>query len=133
LQEGRATGPLEGGNLALLCSLIGTPYSARFDGAILVLEDINEPLYRIDRMLRQLILIGALGRLAGLCFGAFTERGDEGDDAPRSLDVLLREAAAHVHGPVASNAPVGHVPDQWTLPLGARAELSTERGLVLAS
>ena len=132
LQEGQATGPLEGGNLALLCSLIGTPYTARVDGAILVLEDVYEPLYRIDRMLRQLMLAGMLGRLAGLCFGSFTARGDEGDAGARSLDVLFQEAAAHVRGPVVSNAPVGHIPDQWTLPLGARAELSPARGLVLA-
>jgi muramoyltetrapeptide carboxypeptidase len=133
LQEGRAVGPLEGGNFALLCSLLGTPYAARLDGAILVLEDVNEPLYRIDRMLRQLILSGALGRVAGLCFGAFTHRGDESDAAPRSLDVLFSEAAAHVRGPVVSNAPVGHIPDQWTLPLGAGAELSPARGLVLVA
>jgi len=131
LQEGHAAGPLEGGNLALLCSLIGTPYAARLDGAILVLEDVNEPLYRIDRMLRQLILTGALGRLSGLCFGAFTDRGDESDAAPGALDVLFAEAAAHVRGPVVSSAPVGHVPDQWTLPLGGRAELSPDRGLAL--
>jgi muramoyltetrapeptide carboxypeptidase len=132
LQEGHAAGPLEGGNLALVCSLIGTPYAARLDGAILVLEDVNEPLYRIDRMLRQLILTGTLGRLAGLCFGAFTDRGDESDAAPGALDVLFAEAAAHVRGPIVSNAPVGHVPDQWTLPLGGRAELSPDRGLALA-
>src|SRR5438270_482364 len=96
LQEGSASGPLEGGNLALICSLLGTPFAPRFDGAILVLEDVNEPLYRIDRMLRQLVLSGALARVAGLCFGAFTDRGDERDAAPRSLDVLFREAAAHV-------------------------------------
>jgi muramoyltetrapeptide carboxypeptidase len=132
LQEGDAGGPLEGGNLALLCSLLDTAYSARFDGAILVLEDVSEPLYRIDRMLRQLILSGALARVAGLCFGAFTDRGDESDAAPRSLDVLFREAAAHVRGPVVCDVPCGHIPDQWTLPLGARAELSRSRGLVLA-
>lgn len=132
LREARAVGRLEGGNLALICALLGTPYTARFDGAILVLEDVNEPLYRIDRMLRQLILSGALERIAGLCFGAFTERGDEGDSGSRSLDVLFSEAAAHVRGPVVSNAPIGHVPDQWTLPLGAHAELAPARGLVLA-
>jgi muramoyltetrapeptide carboxypeptidase len=132
LQEGDAGGPLEGGNLALICSLLDTAYSARFDGAILVLEDVSEPLYRIDRMLRQLILSGALARVAGLCFGAFTDRGDESDAAPRSLDVLFREAAAHVRGPVVCDVPCGHIPDQWTLPLGARAELSRSRGLVLA-
>jgi muramoyltetrapeptide carboxypeptidase len=133
LREGHAAGRLEGGNLALLCSLIGTPYAARVDGAILVLEDVNEPLYRIDRMLRQLILGGVLERLAGLCFGAFTERGTESDATPRSLDVLFMEAAAHMMGPVVSNAPIGHIPDQWTLPLGARAELSPSRGLALAA
>ncbi|MEP7067507.1 MAG: LD-carboxypeptidase, partial [Gemmatimonadota bacterium] len=132
LQEGSASGPLEGGNLALICSLLGTPYSARFDGAILVLEDVNEPLYRIDRMLRQLVLSGALARLAGLCFGAFTDRGDERDATPCSLDVLFREAAMHVRGPVVCDIPCGHIPDQWTIPLGARAELDRSRGLALA-
>jgi len=132
LQEGEAAGPLEGGNLALLCSLLGTLFAARLDGAILVLEDVNEPLYRIDRMLRQLVLCGALSRLAGLCFGAFTDRGDENDAAPRSLDVLFREAATYVRGPVVCDIPCGHVSDQWTIPLGARAELSRSRGLVLA-
>ena len=132
LQEGTATGPLEGGNLALICALLGTPYAARFDGAILVLEDVNEPLYRIDRMLRQLMLSGALARVAGLCFGVFTDRGDDRDAAPRSIDVLFREAATHVRGPVVSDVPCGHVPDQWTFPLGAPAALSRSRGLVLA-
>lgn len=132
LREGSAAGPLVGGNLALLCALIGAPYSAQFDGAILVIEDVNEPLYRIDRMIRQLILSGALARVAGLCVGSFTERGDETDDAPRSLDVLFEEAAAHVRGPVATGAPVGHLANQWTIPLGARAELSA-RGLALAT
>ena len=131
-QEGHATGPLVGGNLALLCALLGTPYAPRVDGAILVIEDVSEPLYRIDRMLRQLVLSGTLAALAGLCIGSFTDRGDERDDAPRSLDVLFEEAAAHVRGPVACNAPIGHVSEQWTIPLGARAELSAA-GLALAS
>jgi muramoyltetrapeptide carboxypeptidase len=132
VREGSVAGPLVGGNLALLCALIGTAYSAQFDGAILVIEDVNEPLYRIDRMIRQLILSGALASVAGLCVGAFTERGDETDDAPRSLDVLFEEAAVHVRGPVVTGAPVGHLADQWTIPLGARAELSA-RGLALAA
>ncbi len=133
LQEGATRGPLEGGNLALICALLGTPYAPRFDGAILVLEDVNEPLYRIDRMLRQLILSGALARVAGLCFGAFTDRGDESGAAPLSLDVLFREAATHVRGPVVSGIPIGHIPDQWTFPLGAPAELSRQSGLVFAA
>lgn len=132
LREGSATGHLEGGNLALLCSLLGTPFAPHFDGAILVIEDVNEPLYRIDRMLRQLILSGALSRIAALCIGAFTERGDESDAPTRTLEVLFMEASAQVHGPCISGTPVGHIADQWTIPLGARAELSVVGGLVLS-
>jgi muramoyltetrapeptide carboxypeptidase LdcA involved in peptidoglycan recycling len=84
-------------------------------------------------MLRQLMLSGALARVAGLCFGAFSERGDESEAAPRSIDVLFREAAIHVRGPVVCDVPFGHVADQWTFPLGARAELSPSHGLVLAT
>jgi muramoyltetrapeptide carboxypeptidase len=132
LRDGRAEGHLEGGNLALICALLGTPYAPRFDGAILVIEDVGEPLYRIDRMFRQLMLSGALARVAALCFGAFTERGDDADALPRTLDVILEEAAAQVHGPCIADVPLGHIADQWTLPLGARAELSATSGLALA-
>src|SRR5688572_27476993 len=62
LRKGRARGRLAGGNLALVSSLMGTPYSVDFDGAILILEDIDEAVYRVDRMLRQLVLSGALSR-----------------------------------------------------------------------
>jgi muramoyltetrapeptide carboxypeptidase len=132
LRTGKAAGPLEGGNLALICALLGTPYAARLDGAILVIEDVNEPLYRIDRMLRQLILSGALANVAGLVFGAFTERGDESDAAPWSLDVLFEDAAMHMRGPVITDVRFGHVADQWTLPLGAHVEISDSRTFALA-
>ncbi|MBA2440700.1 MAG: LD-carboxypeptidase [Thermoleophilaceae bacterium] len=121
LNDGRATGTLIGGNLALLCALIGTPFAARLDGAILVLEDVNEPAYRIDRLFRQLLLSGSLSRVSGIIFGAFTERG-ESDDSAR-LDSLLREIADTTGVPCIANAPVGHIANQWTFPIGATAEL----------
>lgn len=126
LRGGRATGRLEGGNLAIVTALIGTPYAARLDGAILVLEDVNEPVYRIDRMLRQLALSGALGRLRGLVFGSFTERGVDDDEGERPLVDVLREAAQLVGGPCLAGVPVGHLEDQWTLPLGATAVLDAD-------
>jgi muramoyltetrapeptide carboxypeptidase len=127
LRSGRARGILVGGNLALLSSLIGTPYAPSFDGAILVLEDVNEPVYRLDRMLTQLRLSGALGRLAGIAFGQFTEiPEDDGSNEGRPLLELLQEVADRCAVPCLADVPVGHVADQWTIPLGAVAELDAD-------
>jgi muramoyltetrapeptide carboxypeptidase len=128
LKAGRVQGVLSGGNLALLVSLLGTPYLHVPDGAILVLEDVHEPVYRIDRMLRQLRLAGVLARCAGLVFGAFTERGapDQAEPDGDTLECVLRETADAVDGPCLAGAPVGHVDEQWSWPLGARAELDAE-------
>ncbi|MEO6878640.1 MAG: LD-carboxypeptidase, partial [Gemmatimonadaceae bacterium] len=130
LHGGSARGRLVGGNLALVVSLMGTPYELSLDGAILVLEDVNEPVYRIDRMVTQLRLSGALERLAGIAFGRFTEIPDDGpDDGPeagRSLDDVLREVADHANVPCVANIPLGHIDDQWTVPLGATAQLNAD-------
>ncbi len=124
---GRTSGLLTGGNLALLAALVGTPYLYVPAGAILVLEDVNEPVYRIDRMFRQLRLAGVLSRCAGLVLGAFTERGgDASENGDSALERVLREAAEAVDGPCLAGAPVGHIDDQWTWPMGALAELDAE-------
>jgi muramoyltetrapeptide carboxypeptidase len=126
LRGGRASGRLEGGNLALVASLVGTPFAARLDDAILVLEDVNEPVYRIDRMLRQLKLAGSFARVRALVFGAFTERGDSDPTGDRPLDDVLGEAAQLVSGPCVAGVPVGHLDAQWTVPLGAMATLDAD-------
>ena len=72
LKGGQASGPLLGGCLSLLCSIIGTPYFPDMEGAILFIEDVNEAPYRVDRMLTQLRLAGVLGRIKGLIYGHFT-------------------------------------------------------------
>lgn len=126
LRSGRARGRLVGGNLALLAALTGTPYAPRYDGAILVVEDVNEAVYRLDRMFTQLRHAGALERLAGIAFGRFTDIPvDEGYEA-RPLDSLLAEVAESCGVPCLANIPLGHVPDQWTVPLGAMAELDAD-------
>ena len=127
LRPGRAAGRLVGGNLSLLAALAGTPYAPVYEDAILVLEDVGEPNYRIDRMLRQLALSGALSKLAGIAFGQFTEGSDPGDGNAGSLDSVLREAADIAAVPTLAGIPLGHVGEQWTIPLGARAELDAER------
>lgn len=126
LVAGQARGRLAGGNLALLTALAGTRYFPSLEGAILVLEDVNEPVYRIDRMLRHLRLMGALEDIAGLTFGAFTERGTEPDDEALPLAQVLEETAAAAGVPCLSGVPLGHIADQWTLPLGAMAVLDAD-------
>jgi muramoyltetrapeptide carboxypeptidase len=126
LLGGRAAGRLVGGNLALLAALAGTPYAPDYSGAILVLEDVGEAVYRIDRMLQQLRLCGSLDRVAGIAFGHFTEGTDPIDSALRPLDDVLREAADVAGVPALAGIPLGHVNDQWTIPLGAHAELDAD-------
>jgi muramoyltetrapeptide carboxypeptidase len=126
LHGGSAGGPLAGGNLAVLSALAGTPFAPQLDGTILVLEDVNESVYRLDRMLTQLRLSGALDRVAGIAFGQFTEIPLESNDG-RALDDLLGEVAARSGVPCIARIPVGHVADQWTLPLGRTATLDADK------
>lgn len=123
---GRAHGRLAGGNLALVSALMGTPFAPSLDGAILVLEDVNEAVYRIDRMLTQLRLSGALDRVAGIAFGQFTDIPDEPAGEERRLIDLLEEVAGRCGVPCLAGIPIGHIPDQWTIPLGAMAELGAD-------
>jgi muramoyltetrapeptide carboxypeptidase len=126
IRGGKAKGRLVGGNLALLTALAGTPYAPDYAGAILVIEDVNEAHYRIDRMMMTLHLSGALSGLAGLVFGRFTDIPTEFGDEEWSLDRVLGDAAARAGVPCVSNAPFGHIDEQWTLPLGALADLDAD-------
>jgi muramoyltetrapeptide carboxypeptidase len=133
LRGGLARGRLVGGNLALLCSLAGTEFAPSYDDAILVLEDVNEPVYRIDRMLTQLRLTGQLSRCKGIVFGQFTDipgNSPEESVGTRQLNDVLGEVAASLKIPCIVGAPIGHIADQWTFPLGANVELdANERTL----
>jgi muramoyltetrapeptide carboxypeptidase len=126
LRGGSATGRLAGGNLAVLTALCGTPFAPRLDGAILVLEDVNEAVYRLDRMLTQLRLSGALDRIVAIAFGHFSEIPDDETNEARSLDDLLSEVADQCGVPCVARIPVGHIDDQWTLPLGRTAVLDAD-------
>lgn len=126
LVGGKARGRLVGGNLALLTALIGTPYSPDYSGAILVIEDVNEAHYRLDRMLMTLSLSGALAGAAGIVFGRFTDIPKEFGDEEWSLERVLADTAARAGVPCVSGAPLGHIDDQWTIPLGAHAELDAD-------
>ncbi|MEO7085973.1 MAG: LD-carboxypeptidase [Gemmatimonadaceae bacterium] len=127
MRSGVARGRLAGGNLALLAALQGTPYAPNLNGAILVLEDVSEAVYRIDRMLTQLRLAGALSGLAGIAFGHFTEIQPDADGFSRTLNSVLQETADRCGVPCLTQIPLGHIDDQWTLPLGRDATLDVDK------
>ncbi len=118
---GVAAGRLIGGNLSLVASLVGTPYLPDPRGALLLLEDVGERPYRLDRMWTQLRLAGVLDAVAGIVFGEFT--GCEEKDAAYSSADVLRELAQALGKPCVAGFPVGHGDINLALPLGVRARL----------
>jgi muramoyltetrapeptide carboxypeptidase len=125
---GVATAPLVGGNLSLLAATIGTAVQLSPDGAILFFEEVGEPLYRIDRLLTQLRLSGTLDRVAGIFVGALSECPDAGANGLPTIPELLADRLGDLGIPVAYGFPFGHVPHNWTLPLGVRARFDASAG-----
>ena len=123
VRSGRAEGVLLGGNLALVCALVGTPYLPDLDGAILFLEEVGEPPYRIDRLFAQLKLAGILDRLGGLVLGGFTGAEPPADRPSLSLDAVLDDYTRDLSYPVARGLVYGHFNRKSTLPVGVRARL----------
>lgn len=126
VRGGRATGRLVGGNLALVSSLCGTPWAVNCRDAIVVLEDIGEATYRLDRMLTQLRLAGAFEGCVGVAFGHCTDCPDTTDDGARTIDAIVTELADALHVPALQGIPVGHISDQWTVPFGAIATMDAD-------
>jgi len=131
--EGPAEGPLLVANLTVATHLLGTPYLPELRGAILVLEDVGEQPYRIERMLTHWRLAGALQQLAGLGFGSFSNCVDhdrDGDPASHhfSVEEVLRERCCDLGIPVVAGLPVGHAPGNGALPLGVPARLDGRLG-----
>lgn len=128
LVPGVAEGRLVGGNLSLLQCLLGTPFQPDLDGALLFLEDVHEDLYRVDRMLAHLRMAGVLDRVAGIVVGRFTDMNRHMADGALGFDEVLATYFEPLGVPVAAGFPIGHVDDQWTLPVGTRARLDASNG-----
>ena len=120
LVAGKARGRLLGGNLSLVAATIGTPYAIEPEGAILLLEDVNEAPYRVDRMLSQLRLAGVLDKVSGVVLGSFTTKEP---DEPAKIDAILREYFGGLKVPVIIGFPAGHAPANATLPHGGLVEI----------
>lgn len=129
--RGRASGRLLGGNLTVLTALMGTGWLPDFTGAILFLEDVDEAPYRIDRMLTQLSLAGVLRKLAGLVFGQCTSCGATGPSyGGFTLSQVLEQHLRPLGIPAFQGAAIGHVANQFSLPLGVRAEIDADAGSI---
>lgn len=122
---GTARGPILVGTLAMICSLLGTPDLPPARGAIVLLEDVGEAPYRIDRMLTQLRAAGWLSGVAGVGCGSWEGCGPAGD-----VESVLRDRLGDLGVPVVTGLPFGHGPTQATLPLGADAVLDADRALL---
>ena len=127
---GTASGILLGGNLCLVAASIGTQDMPDLSGAILLLEDIDEPPYKVDRMLTQLRRTGVLRGLAGVALGQFTNCAD---GWPVRVTDVLADRLGDLGVPVLGGLRVGHGPGQLSVPLGVPARLDAAAGTLTAA
>ncbi|MCW6055745.1 S66 peptidase family protein [Pseudomonas fragariae (ex Marin et al. 2024)] len=128
---GSAQGLLLGGNLCILDTSVGTPFMPDLSGAILLIEEVNEPAYRVDRMLTHLGNCGILASLAGIAVGEFTPAANTGRTISPA-DVLL-ERLSSLGIPVLGGLPVGHGDLNQAVPLGTQAILDADAGTLLVA
>ncbi|MET4575538.1 LD-carboxypeptidase [Ottowia thiooxydans] len=118
--------PLWGGNLAVLVSLLGTPYFPQIKKGVLFLEDVGEHPYRIERMLSQLLLSGVLAQQQAIVLGQFTDYSLSSHDKGYSLAKVVEWLRGKLKIPVLTGLPFGHVPTKVLLPVGLHVELLVE-------
>lgn len=119
-------GRLWGGNLTMLCSLLGTPHWPRVEGGLLFLEDVNEHPYRVERCLLQLLQAGVLAQQKAVLLGSFSGWQKSPLDRGYDLKTMLTYVGQQAGVPVLTGVPFGHVPTKVTLPLGVETELVVE-------
>lgn len=126
IRSGSASGPVMGGNLATLNHLVGTPFEPDYSGCILLLEDIGEAPYRIDRMLTQMKMAGCFDRIAGVVAGSFIGCGDIG-----TVHQIIKTVFADLKIPVLAGFNFGHADPNMTIPIGLNARLDADAGMLL--
>lgn len=123
IAAGEAKGPLMGGNLTLLTTSLGTPYQPDLSGAILFVEDVGEPVYKVDRMLTHLKAAGLLDEINGFIFGRCTDCEKNVGENDFTMMEILDQHLKPLEIPVIYGADIGHEEDNFTLPLGIDARL----------
>ncbi len=131
-RTGKATGALVGGNLTLLSNVSGTPSQPNTKGKVLVLEDIGEYRYNVDRMMYNLKRAGWLENLAGLVVGSFSDARETDTPFGQTESEIIRNLVAEYDYPVCYDFPVGHQDENYALKMGIPHEFKvTPRGVSL--
>lgn len=144
LVEGRSLSPLKGtgwgggittgmllpANLTVATHLLGTPLQPNFDGVILALEDVTEAPYRIDRLLTQWRLSGALSKVRGIALGRFSRCEPPPNIPSLTLEDVLRDRLSDLGIPIVSNLPFGHDGCNAALPVGVLTQLDADQGIL---
>ena len=125
---GKARGELAGGNLTVLTALAGSPYLPDFRGKILFVEDVSEAPYRIDRMFSTLKLSGVLDQVAGVIFGECTDCDPGNGYGSLTLDQIFHDHLEPLGVPVYRGAMIGHIREQFIVPVGGRVEMDADAG-----
>lgn len=128
--SGKAEGRLIGGNLSVLTALQGTPYFPDIKGKILMLEDVGENIYRVDRMLTQLALGGHLSDCAGVVLGGWTDVDTDGGYGDFTLLDIFEQHFIPAGNPVFTGAMFGHIPEKRTMAVGCNVEINADEGTV---
>ena len=131
VKTGSATGPLIGGNLSMVNTLVGTKYFPKVDGAILFLEDTGEEIHNIDRMLWKLRAAGVFEKISGLVLGSFSKTKDSGTPYGFTFDEVLERNIHGLNIPVVTNAPFGHDDLLAAMPVGGMARLAVRRNSIV--
>jgi len=131
LAPGTAEGPLVGGNLTVLAHALGTPFAPDTRGTVLLLEDVGEETYRLDRLLHHLRLAGVFDGVRAVLLGSLEAPPTRRPFPPDSdLSKVLAEVLLPLRVPVVRGLPLGHLAGKWTVPLLGRAEVDTAAGRI---
>ncbi len=122
-------GNLVGGNLSIICSTIGTPYEVKFNNNILLVEDVNENPYAVDRMLSQLISCGKLKKLSAIIVGNFTNCNSKDDML--TVEYIIKEKLIPLNIPIIYGIKIGHDYPNITIPIGASFKFSSKDRLLI--
>jgi len=122
-RTGACKAELVGGNLSIICSLNATPYELNTNDKILFIEDLNEELYHLDRLMQSLKLSGKLARLEGLIVGGMSDMKDGETPFGKKAYEIIKEAVQDYDYPVIFDFPAGHIDENWPLPFGKKVSM----------
>ena len=130
ITPGKASGRILGGNLSLLTAVMGSEYLPDWEGSILFIEDVDEAVYRVDRMMTELSLAGVLDKIRGFVFGRCTDCDPSGGFGSLTMEEMIAEHIKPLGIPAFAGTMIGHIDAQFTIPLGIDVEIDANAGTI---